>query len=240
MPTLLRINHQSHPHQLELKRSQVPYYCDGCKEPGFGLCYQCPNKNCNFFLDEECGINLPSHSHQLLQNCHFKFYKENPRRHLRICDACGKVIQGFLYQCSHKPGHDLHPCCAKLPLSFSDNGMEICLRNEVNSKCLKCQSKAKFSWFYVSKSGEYCYHVACMKEAWLENWKKDYFQLDAAKNGNLVLQNLAPKEVAPRDGQSSKVKKGMKWLIVFLNLVVSAIFGDPLSLISSMFQFYQN
>ncbi|XP_022747995.1 uncharacterized protein LOC111297604 [Durio zibethinus] len=160
-------------------------------------------------------------------------------------------IQGFLYQCFRvKNPHDLHPCCANLPLFFSlpDTDMEIYLCEEIKSKCLKCQSKKRSSGkaqglSYVSSDGKFCYHVACLKEACLENWKKGYFQPDVIaddKNKSLALQNLAPKEVAlVRDGgQSSNAMNGIKWLIIFLKLVVSAIFGEPLTLISTLFQIY--
>ncbi|OMO96863.1 hypothetical protein COLO4_15029 [Corchorus olitorius] len=130
-------------------------------------------------------------------------------------------------------------------LRCGDTNMEIYLRKEIRSKCLKCQSKKRSGkvqgWAYESSDGQFSYHVACMKEAWLQNWKKGYFQLNDGENKrSLVLQNLAPKEVALRGkGQSSKSMKGVKWLIMFLKLVVSAIFGDPVSLIVNLFQISQ-
>ncbi|OMP00155.1 putative protein binding protein, partial [Corchorus capsularis] len=120
MPTLLRIKVEEHPHQLEWKNSQVPFICDGCKELGFGLCYQCPNKGCNFILHEECGIRRPPTFLPFLNTCNFQFHKKNPLEGTRVCDGCALDIRGFLYQCSSRPDpHDLHPSCANLPSAFS-------------------------------------------------------------------------------------------------------------------------
>ncbi|XP_022747997.1 uncharacterized protein LOC111297607 [Durio zibethinus] len=237
MPSLLTLyDGDDHPHQLVLKRSQVPFFCDGCKEIGFGVCYQCPDKDCDFIFHEECGIRRPPACQKFFKRCDFKFHKENPLGGDRSCDACALDIQGFLYQCSRvKNPHDLHPCCANLPLffSFPDNDMEIYLCEEIKSKCLKCQSKKRSAskvqgLSYASRDGKFCYHVACLKEACLENWKKGYFQPDAIaddKNKSLALQNLAPKEVAlVRDGgQSSNAMK------VFLDISSSSKGFSPRS-----------
>ncbi|XVF83666.1 hypothetical protein PTKIN_Ptkin16aG0508600 [Pterospermum kingtungense] len=159
----------------------------------------------------------------VFQDKDFVFYKENPLGGTRICNACALNIQGFLYQCS-RGDVDLHPCCANLPPVFSlpDTNMEIRLSKEIKSKCLKCQTKKRQEdkvqgLAYVYSNGSFCYHVACLKEA--------YFKLDVIandENKSLALQNLAPKEVALRrdQGQSSKAMKRVKWLIIFLKLVV--------------------
>ncbi|MBA0780803.1 hypothetical protein Gotri_004861 [Gossypium trilobum] len=88
---------------------------------------------------------------------------------------------------------------------------------------------------YVSSDSKLCNHVACLKEACLENWKKGYFRLDVItddENKSLALQNLAPKHIVLESkDQSLKARKGIKWVIIFLKLVVSA-------LISTLFQFF--
>ncbi|KAK5795407.1 uncharacterized protein LOC108462558 [Gossypium arboreum] len=249
MPTLLKIHViDGHPqHELVWKKSQVPFICDGCKELGFGVCYQCPHKKCNYILHEQCAIRRPSPPfQQVFPKCNFQFHKENPLGSTtRVCDICASDIQGFLYQCTRED-HDLHPHCASLPPVFSlpDSNTEIYLRKEIKSRCLKCQSKKRSGLSYVSSDGKLCYHVACLKEACLENWKKGYFQLDVIaddENKCLALQNLAPKHVVLRSkDQSSKARKGIKWVIIFLKLLVSAIFGEPLTLLSTLFQLYEN
>ncbi|XVE52680.1 hypothetical protein DITRI_Ditri02bG0142300 [Diplodiscus trichospermus] len=250
MPTVLKLKDDGHPHQLVWGQSEVPFFCDGCKELGFGLCYYCPTKNCDFILHEECGIRRPPPFQQFFKKCSFEFHKKNPLQRTRVCDACALDIKGFLYQCSSENPHDLHPCCANLPVVYSlpDTNMEIYLCKKIKNKCLKCNGRKRSSGkvqglAYVSSDGKLCYHVACLREALFENWKKGYLERDVIaddENKSIVLQNLAPKEVVISGRESSKAMKGIKWLVIFLKLVVSAIFGEPLTLISTLFQFYQN
>ncbi|XVF83651.1 hypothetical protein PTKIN_Ptkin16aG0507100 [Pterospermum kingtungense] len=229
---LTEIDHFSHPHRLHLESTEAPYRCDGCKEEGFGRCYQCPYEDCNFHLHEECGNASLSISHPYLKTCNLKFHQKNPTSKDRYCDACGMDINGFVYQCSHKDAHDLHPCCAKLPKALSNNGVEIYLSKEVRSKCLRCERKVIANgvkgWSYVSSCGKYCYHVACVREAILEDWRR-------GSNG-LELQNISSsREVVVPSGESSWRKNARKlWLIV--KLAVSVIFGDPVTLIASLIQ----
>ncbi|MBA0629671.1 hypothetical protein Godav_024189 [Gossypium davidsonii] len=200
-----------HPeHKLKLEKSEVPFICGGCKELGFGLRYQWT----------------------------------------RICDICALDIRGFLYQCS-RGDYDLHPHCASLPLTFTLPGSNevIKLREKIESRCLKCQRKERASGrvqglSYVSSDGMLCYHVACLKEACLDNWTMGYFQLDALANEErriLALQNLAPnQEVRIRAAQSANAMRGIRLLITFLKLVVSAILGEPFTLVSTLFQISQS
>lgn len=243
-----------HPeHKLRLERSEDHFICGGCKEPGFGLRYKCPEENCNYILHDECGLGLEygvPPAQRFFRNCDFKFHRQNPLPRTRICDICALDIRGFLYQCSHGD-NDLHPHCANLPLTITlpDSNEVIELRQKIKSKCLKCQRKERTSGkvqglSYVSSDGNLCYHVACLKEACLDNWKKGYFQLDVLANEDnkiLALQNLAPNQVArPNKAQSSNAMKGIRLLITFLKLIVSAILGEPFTLVSTLFQISQN
>ncbi|TYJ16270.1 hypothetical protein E1A91_A10G240500v1 [Gossypium mustelinum] len=255
MAGLLEIHDKDgHPeHKLKLERSEVPFICGGCKELGFGLRYQCPNMNCNYILHDECGFGLQYRrppTQKFFKKCDFQFHQQNPLLGTRICNICALDIQGFLYQCSHGD-IDLHPHCANLSLTITlpDSNEVIELRENTKSRCLKCQRKERASGkvkglSYVSSDGKLCYHVACLKEACLDNWKRGYFQLDVLANEEnkiLALQNLAPNQVVrPSEGQSSNAMKGIKLLITFLKLVVSAILGEPFTLVSTLFQISQN
>ncbi|TYJ16271.1 hypothetical protein E1A91_A10G240600v1 [Gossypium mustelinum] len=248
MPTLLKIHDlDGHPeHELEWKKSEVPFICNGCKELGFGVCYQCPDMNCNYILHEECRIRRPTPPFQkFFEDCNFQFHPENPLGP-RKCDICTLDIQGFLYQCSYGE-HNLHPHCTSLPpvISLPDSDMSIYLRRRIQSKCLKCQSKKISSsrvqgLSYVSSDGKLCYHVTCLKQASLEAWKRDYFNLDVNANDeekSLALQNLSPKLVVrPSGEQNSKAMKGFKLLIKFIKLLFSALLGDHFTLFSTLFQ----
>ncbi|MBA0750049.1 hypothetical protein Gogos_003913 [Gossypium gossypioides] len=243
-----------HPeHKLKLEKSEVPFICAGCKELGFGLRYQCPNMECDYILHHECGLGLGygrSPTQKFFKKCDFQFHRQNPLPGTRICDICALDIRGFLYQCSHGD-YDLHPHCASLPLTFTLPGSNevIKLREKIESRCLKCQRKERASGrvqglSYVSSDGMLCYHVACLKEACLDNWTMGYFQLDALANEErkiLALQNLAPnQEVRVRAGQSANAMRGIRLLITFLKLVVSAILGEPFTLVSTLFQISQS
>ncbi|KAK8671719.1 hypothetical protein V6N13_038306 [Hibiscus sabdariffa] len=239
-----------HQHELTPAKSEVPFSCDGCKELGFGSCYQCPVTNCSYIVHKEChNPPLTLSSHQFFQSSHFQFHEESPTGPgTRICDVCVSDIHGFSYQCS-RGKHDLHPRCANLPPAFSlpDSDKAIYLCDEIKSRCLKCQSKKRSSGkvqglSYVSSDGKLCYHVACLNKALVENWRNGLLTPDANANGessrSLELQNVAPNQVARP--QSSRAMRKLKWLITFLKLVVSALLGDHFTLVSTLFHFFQN
>ncbi|XP_031259634.1 uncharacterized protein LOC116117754 [Pistacia vera] len=241
---LTEIDHFSHSHRLKLMPVEAPYQCDGCKELGFAPCYQCTM--CSFHLHEECARAEPNISHKYFKKCNFKFYEENLRGGVRICDACGKDIQGFLYQCSHEKAFDLHPCCAKLKETLTGpEGIKLYLSNKVQLKCLKCQRKKTSNrvkgFSYVSSSGKYCYHVACVKDLIVDNWRRAHFSGITEVNGHLALQNIAvpSQEVALLSGQSSMLRKAKtfcKKALLYIRLVVSAIFGNPTDLIFAILE----
>ncbi|KAH7537214.1 hypothetical protein FEM48_Zijuj03G0068900 [Ziziphus jujuba var. spinosa] len=232
---ITEFEHPNHPdHILMLKSSDVPYKCDGCKELGFGPCFKC--EDCNFHLHEECALASKSSYHPLLKRCELRFCEETYGG--RYCDACGKDVMGFVYQCTHDNAHDLHPCCLKLQRIIIGDGFELRLSDKVPSKCLKCNSKEISrgikGWSYVSSCGEYCYHVACVKDLVLENWRNGYFDGDndniSAQTSNLALLQIASpsNEVAQRGGRlGSKAKKFWRIAKMVLKLIISAIFGDP-------------
>jgi hypothetical protein len=87
-------------------------------------------------------LNPPVSTPFSVSACDYRFYENAPRPKLkdRTCDACGKDVQGFVYQCVHKD-RDLHPCCMKLQGTLIGNGMTLHLRNSVATKCLKCGCK---------------------------------------------------------------------------------------------------
>ena len=230
------IKHPSHPqHTLTLVAAQEPYSCDGCKQRGFRLgersCYEC--KQCNFHLHEECAMPESSAFHPFYKTCEFKFV-ENVQGERR-CDACGKDVLGFVYQCQHKDDpYDLHPCCMKLEPTLNGDGVKMKLREKVSSrlKCLKCKSKNIArdlkGWSYESNCGHYCYHVACVKDLILENWKK-------GQTSDTGLQIMVPnmEDAVEQSGRSKNGKKVNKYLrkaILVLKLIISAIFGDPIGI----------
>jgi hypothetical protein len=239
MPKYTEIEHSSHSHVLVLKSAQEPYKCDGCKEVGFGPCFKC--EECNFNLHEECARPQPSGFHPFFPKCDFRFYENTPRpgHRDRICDACGKDVQGFVYQSLDKHANDLHPCCMNLQRTLIGDGVTLHLRDNVATKCLKCGCKEASinfkGWSYESSCGQYSYHVACVKDLILENWRRSYFD-----GNNTALQITVPNQdiVQQTGGSSSRmnVRKYLKMAKVALKLIISAIIGDPTTLIATFIQ----
>jgi hypothetical protein len=76
------------------------------------------------------------------------------------------------------------------------------LREKVSTERLKCGrkeiSKVLSGRSYESNCGQYCYHVACVKDLILEN-----------EQNNVLLQNMAPDEgIVPKKGRKLKRKEG--------------------------------
>ena len=115
------------------------------------------------------------------------------------------------------------------------DGVTIRLKDKLPSKCMKCGSKeiAKGirGWCYVSSSGNYCYHVACMKEMILESWRRQQETGDPTSSLALQCLNHSQEMARQSDSSSSKAKRLWKKAITVVMLFISAIFGDPTSLI---------
>ncbi|KAF9674740.1 hypothetical protein SADUNF_Sadunf10G0158300 [Salix dunnii] len=244
---LTRIRHSSHSeHFLLLKYPKEPYRCEGCKELGFGPGYECEHEDCCFYLHEECANATPSAFHSFLK-CSLKFHSRAPQGDGRICDACGQDVLGFVYQCKHKNPHDYHPSCLKLQRTLTaEDGTRLHLKKKLPSKCLNCGSTRTSNgikgWSYVSSCGQYCFHVACVKDMVLENWKKGYFLQDGSvneANSYQALESFNPnREVALPSGRrnSSKTKQVWRKAKTAVMLIISALFGDPTALISLLIQ----
>nr|POE92460.1 hypothetical protein CFP56_59177 [Quercus suber] len=123
----------------------------------------------------------------------------------------------------------------KLEPTLNGDGVELYLRKKVSSsrlKCLKCKSKnvAKNfeGWSYESNCGQYCYHVACVMDLILKNWKK-------GQTSDTGLQIMVPNmedavKQSRRSKNGKKVNKYLTKAILVLKLIISAIFGDPIGI----------
>jgi hypothetical protein len=180
----------------------------------------------------------PSAFHPFFSKCDFRFYENAPGSSDRFCDACGKDVRGFVYQCSHE--NDLHPCCMKLQRTLIGDGVKLHLSDKVSTRCLKCGSKEISKgfrgWSYESSCGQYCYHVACVKDLVLENWRRGYF--DDGHN-TMALQIMVPNEdIVQQTGgsSSSRMKASKYWRMakVALTLIISAVFGDPTTAVATL------
>ncbi|EAY84511.1 hypothetical protein OsI_05884 [Oryza sativa Indica Group] len=91
-----------------------------------------------------------------------------------LCDACYGAVRGFHYH-SSTGGLDLHPGCAKMPLSITlqEGGatFDFVLRRKVKHRCSSCRAMEGYyrPWCYRSKNipdhhQRVYLHINCIKE----------------------------------------------------------------------------
>ncbi|KAG9453488.1 hypothetical protein H6P81_006392 [Aristolochia fimbriata] len=224
----------SHPHSIVLENHGKPYRCDGCLEVGFGSGFRCDP--CNFDLHRECAKASSFTSHRFFgKHVLFKFMERTPGARARYCDACGRDVKGLVYHCEAK-GWDLHPCCAHLPEVIRNEEVELRLKPKKasSSKCQRCgKNKHRNNasgWWYVSTDGEYKFHVACIKNMAVEEWKR---RRSAQKAGTTTLalgmseDDVFPLQIARRGGNGGGFRKYQRILKLVVKLLVSVLVGDP-------------
>ncbi|KAI3716086.1 hypothetical protein L6452_23162 [Arctium lappa] len=242
------ISHFSHPeHGLKYDYTQVPFKCDGCKEAGIGSNYKCTT--CNYDLHVHCALPSPSISHPFYTKCSFQFLATPPGSVPRYCNACEKDISGFVYHCK-ACGFDLHPCCAKLPTMLDDGEVKLYLCRKVRSACHRCGRKGR-SWSYRSTCKKYNLHVACAKEMLVESWHDIYYGgFRDGENGDYsggtygqswTLATKIPnlkgtlQSYHRRDKKrKGKMKKCCQIAGLAVQFVISAVLGDPTTLIAGV------
>ncbi|OIS96779.1 PREDICTED: uncharacterized protein LOC109234982 [Nicotiana attenuata] len=236
------IYHFSHPqHKLRFEYSEFPFKCDGCKEVGIGSRYKCTT--CDYDLHMHCAIPSASITHPFYKKCSFQFLSRPPGSVPRYCNACEKDITGFLYHCN-SCGFDLHPCCAKLPMVLDDGEVKLYLYRKVSASCHRCGRKGR-SWSYRSTCKKYNLHVACVKEMLVDSWHEIYF--GRANNNNTYnnssnncrkLENRIPslKGTLQTHHRKSKgkVQKCCEMAGLALQFIISAVLGDPTTLIAGV------
>lgn len=236
------ISHFSHPkHKLTFQYSEFPFKCDGCKEIGIGSRYSC--NICDYDLHMHCSIPSPSLFHPFYPKCCFQFLSKPPGDIPRYCNACEKSVTGFVYHC-FSCGFDLHPCCAKLPMILDDHGeVKLYLYRKVSSSCQRCGQKGR-SWSYRSSCKKYNLHVACVREMIVESWHQMYV---GRSNGRTTTMATMVETGVPLSlknnlhtvhnggGRSKgKVRKCAEMAGMAVQIVVSAVLGDPTVLIAGI------
>lgn len=135
----LEIQHFSHKeHPLRFVYSSS-YTCDGCGEAGYGFRYQC--SLCNFDLHESCARAPKSKRHSCHPQ-HLLKFREKPFSPNIVCDVCREKISGFSYEC-RGCDIDVHPSCAKLPLSLQHplhphHKLQLVPCNSIRYSCNVC------------------------------------------------------------------------------------------------------
>ncbi|CAM8976093.1 unnamed protein product [Rhodiola kirilowii] len=227
------IYHPIHPkHRLRLQYTETPFNCDGCKEAGIGLKYEC--MECDFDLHKICAVASPTIYHPFYPKCVFQFFYKPPGSERRLCDGCGKDVQAFMYHCK-KCGFDLHPCCANLPTVLDDGEHDLYLSLKLTSPCHKCGRKGS-GWAYRTDCKTYNLHVACVKELLVESWQVMYLNIDKNKMKELQTRLPSLKGTLKSHHKGHKHGKVMKCCQMAggaVKIIVSAILGDPTAIIGA-------
>lgn len=236
-------SHFSHPqHKLNFEFTEIPFKCDGCKEVGMGSRYKC--NICDYDLHMHCAVPCASIIHPFYSQCSFQFMERPPGPVERYCNACQKNVSGFMYHCK-SCGFDLHPCCAKLPMVLDDGQVKLDLYSKVSSVCCKCGRKGR-SWSYRSTCKKYNLHVACVKEMLVETWYDLNFEggINIIKNSGstndkyMKLETRIPSLKGTLQNHhkknKGKVKKSCEMAGLALQFVVSAVLGDPTTLVAGV------
>ncbi|KAL7228896.1 hypothetical protein ACSBR2_007565 [Camellia fascicularis] len=235
-------------HELELKRYNKRFACDGCKEDGFGSRYRC--KDCDYSLHEECASPKPTISPDFLQGSAFEFCHQPCSTCARPCYACGKAIRGYFYRCKSKE-LDLHPYCSNLKRNLY--GMDFVHHdNEISSssKCVCCEKKMRWgtkkknsgSCSYISTCKKYHFHVYCITEMLHEAWKEG--AINVSTDGmsmppeKMDLQLRKPNNSNRSGGRFGEI---LKTLSTFLGTIIGILLGDPTgALMPVLIEFFLN
>ncbi|XP_051136432.1 uncharacterized protein LOC127255094 [Andrographis paniculata] len=233
------ICHFSHPqHSLKFEYSEDPFTCDGCKEPGIGSRYKCSGGGgaCNYDLHTHCAVPSASIAHPFYTKCSFQFLTRPAGQVARFCNACQKDVAGFVYHCK-SCGFDLHPCCAKLPMLLHDGDIKLYLYKKVAASCHRCGRKGR-SWSYRSSCKKYNFHVACVKEMLVESWQEIYYgawgstYTHTHAGATSLSATLAKHNHRRQRGKKGKARKCCEVAALALQFVISAVLGDPTTLIA--------
>ncbi|KAL2934157.1 Histone-lysine N-methyltransferase 2B [Bienertia sinuspersici] len=231
--------HPIHPqHKLKLEYTEIPFNCNGCKEAGIGFKYNCHEENeyCDEFnLHKACALAPTTLNHPFYKKCVFQLHKFPPGPILRLCDACHNELQGLVYHCK-RCGFDLHPCCVNLPQVLNDGKRDLYLHIKLSRSCHCCGRKGK-GWAYVSECKMYNLHVSCVKKMLLESWEAEYLNVDNSRVRELETRIPTLKgSLARIDNHKSKgnLSKCCDIAGNAVNVIVSAILGDPTALIAGV------
>uniref|UniRef100_A0A5B6YRC1 Phorbol-ester/DAG-type domain-containing protein n=1 Tax=Davidia involucrata TaxID=16924 RepID=A0A5B6YRC1_DAVIN len=230
------ISHFSHPqHKLRFEHTEFPFKCDGCKEVGIGSHYKCGI--CDYDLHMHCALPSPSICHPFYTKCSFQFLPRPPGNTPRYCNACEKDVTGFVYHCQ-ACGFDLHPCCARLPMVLDDGEVKLYLYRKVSASCHRCGRKGR-SWSYRSTCKKYNLHVACVKEMLVESWHEIYVgHANTSTSTTRKLQTRIPSLKSTlqthHHRSKGKVKKCCEMAALAVQFIISAVLGDPTTLIAGV------
>ncbi|CAK9161110.1 unnamed protein product [Ilex paraguariensis] len=224
------ISHFSHQHKLKYEYTEFPFKCDGCKEVGIGSLFKC--STCDYDLHTHCALPSTSICHLFYTKCSFQFLPRPPGNTPRYCNACEKDVTGFVYHCN-SCGFDLHPCCAKLPMMLDDGEVKLYLYRKVSAPCHRCGRKGR-SWSYRSSCKKYNLHVACVKEMLVESWHGYLWRGNSRKLETRIPSLKYTLQTYPHKSKGKKVQKCCEMAGLAVQFIISAVLGDPTTLIAGV------
>ena len=154
----------------------------------------------------------------------------------------GKMCQGLCTSVRTRK-HMTYTYVVYMKLQHTLNGGEVKLylkkKLSSKSKCRKCGRKEVLKdfkgWSYESNCGQHCYHVACVKDLILDNWKKDYIYglNDVGQTSDTELQIMVPNKEDAVEQSGGISKNGKKVNIYWrgrLKLFSSSLFRPSLEI----------
>jgi hypothetical protein len=114
---------------------------------------------------------------------------------------------------------------------LDDGEIKLYLYRKVSASCQKCGRKGR-SWSYRSSCKKYNLHVACVKDMLVENWQ-GYLGEKSVRKFDTRIPSLK-NTLLTHNKSNSKAKKGLEMAGLALQFVISAVLGDPTSLIAGV------
>ena len=116
---------------------------------------------------------------------------------------------------------------------LDDGEVKLYLYKKVSSACHKCGRKGR-SWSYRSTCKKYNLHVACVREMLMESWPDIYVGRGKARSMETRIPSLKNTLQNHHHKSKGKVKKCCELAGLAVQFVISAVLGDPTTLIAGV------
>lgn len=117
---------------------------------------------------------------------------------------------------------------------LDDGEVKLYLYRKVSSACHKCGRKGR-SWSYRSTCKKYNLHVACVREMLAESWYPIYDGRGKSRKLQTGIPSLKNTlQSHHHKSKGSKVKRCCELAGLAVQFVISAVLGDPTTLIAGI------
>ncbi|KAH6757234.1 hypothetical protein C2S52_023562 [Perilla frutescens var. hirtella] len=186
------LKHFSHEHPLEHVEScfDGDRVCSACKlaiRPN-SFFYQC--KVCKFSLHKVCYSMPKKAMHPADPNHSLNLLTSFVAEETNECEACGRYIAGFYYNCTKCSLH-FHMLCVAMPLSVKipsshPHILKLELKPLYDFKCDICDRPSYHGWHYHCRACEFDAHVSCAVKGTHSPQQKFSPQIYSLKGGDGV------------------------------------------------------